>query len=53
MVTERIIRDAKPGEKPQILWDSTIKGLGIKVFPSGQKSFVISYRVTVESVSQH
>ncbi len=45
MITERIIRDAKPGEKPQIMWDSTVRGLGIKVFPSGQKSFVISYRV--------
>ena len=44
MLTERIIRDAKPGSKPIILWDSTVAGLGCKVFPTGRKSFVLSYR---------
>ena len=45
MLTERIIRDAKPEPKARILWDAAVKGLGVKVFPSGQKSFVVSYRV--------
>ena len=45
MLTERIIRDAKPGPKPHIIWDGTVTGLGCKVFPSGAKSFVLSYRV--------
>lgn len=45
MLTERIIRDAKPGAKPTIIWDRTVTGLGCKVFPSGGKSFVLSYRV--------
>ena len=45
MLTERIIRDAKPETKARILWDGTVKGLGLKVFPSGQKAFVLSYRV--------
>ena len=44
MLTERIIRDAKPGPKPQIIWDRQVSGLGCKVFPSGRKSFVLSYR---------
>ena len=44
MLTERIIRDAKPGPKPVILWDGAVKGLGVKVFPSVQKSYVLSYR---------
>ena len=45
MLTERRIRDAKPGPKAAILWDSTVAGLGVKVFPSGRKAFVLSYRI--------
>ena len=44
MLTEKIIRDAKPESKARILWDGQVKGLGCKVFPGGQKSFVLSYR---------
>ena len=45
MLTERIVRDAKPEAKPKILWDGQVKGLGCKVFPSGNKAYVLSYRV--------
>ncbi|MYJ54630.1 MAG: site-specific integrase [Nitrospira sp. SB0672_bin_25] len=45
MMTERSIREAKAGDKAFILWDSQIKGLGAKIFPGGEKSFVLSYRV--------
>ena len=44
MLTERIIRDAKPESKARILWDATVKGLGVKVFPSGAMAYVLSYR---------
>ena len=44
MLTERIIRDAKPESRPRILWDETVKGLGCKVFPSGRRAYVLSYR---------
>lgn len=43
MLTERIIRDAKPGPKPIILWDRQVKGLGCKVAASGTKTFVLNY----------
>ena len=45
MLTERIIRDAKPEPKPHIIWDGNVTGLGCKVFPSGRKAFVLSYRI--------
>ena len=32
MLTERIVRDAKPAPKPMILWDGQVKGLGCRVF---------------------
>ena len=44
MLTEKIIRDAKPREKRYIIWDRSIKGLGLRVFVTGHKSFVLSYR---------
>ena len=44
MLTERIVRDAKPGPKPMILWDRQLTGLGCKLFPSGHKAYVLSYR---------
>ena len=44
MLTERIIRDTKPGPKPAIVWDRQVSGLGCKVFPSGKRAYVLSYR---------
>ena len=44
-LTERGIRDAKPGSKPTFIWDQTIKGLGVRATPAGVKSYVLSYRV--------
>ncbi|MCY4500140.1 MAG: integrase family protein [Alphaproteobacteria bacterium] len=45
MLTEKRIRDAKPGPKAAILWDSSIKGLGVKIQPGGSKVYVLSYRI--------
>ena len=45
MLTERIVRDAKPGPKIRILWDSTVKGLGLRITPKGVKSYILNYRI--------
>ena len=45
MLTERIIRDAVPGEKTYIIWDKTVRGLGLRVTPGGSKSYVLDYYV--------
>ena len=45
MLTERAIRDAKPGSKARILWDKKITGFGLKIQPGGTRSFVLDYRV--------
>ena len=44
-LTERRIRDAKPGLKTVILWDETLKGFGVRVTPAGAKSYILNYRV--------
>lgn len=45
MLTERTIRDTKPGPKTVILWDGQVKGLGLRVAPGGTKAFILNYRV--------
>ena len=44
-LTERTIRDAKPGPKTRIEWDSTVKGFGLRVTAAGALAFVLNYRV--------
>lgn len=45
MLTERIIREAKPGLKTYILWDATVKGLGLRITSKGVKSYILNYRI--------
>ena len=45
MLTERLIRDAKPGPKTRILWDATVRGLGVRITPGGARSYILNYRV--------
>lgn len=44
MLTERKIRDAKPGERHLIIWDDKVKGLGVRIAKGGTKTFIIDYR---------
>ena len=45
MLTERIIRDAKPGARPRLMWDEQVRGFGVRVTPRGVKSYILNYRV--------
>lgn len=46
-LTKRMIDAATvgPGEDEFFLWDTEVKGFGLRVKPSGAKSFVLKYRV--------
>lgn len=44
-LTERRIRDAKPESKTVILWDETVKGLGVRITPAGAKSYILNYHL--------
>ena len=44
MLTEKRIRDLKPGPKTAFLWDGQVTGLGVRITPAGAKSYVMFYR---------
>lgn len=43
-ITKRIVDAAKPGEKEFFVWDSEMRPFGLRVLPTGRKSYVIHYR---------
>jgi integrase len=48
-LTKRAIDGAEysgTGNARYVIWDDNPRGLGLRVFPSGRKSFILSYRVT-------
>ena len=44
MLTERLIRDARPEPKTRIIWDSLVRGLGVRITPAGTKAYILNYR---------
>lgn len=43
-ITKRVVDAAEPRSTRYTLFDSDVKGFGLRVFPSGQKSYVFEYR---------
>ena len=44
-LTKRVVEGALPTDKRYVIWDAQIPGFGVRVFPSGIKTFVFKYRV--------
>ena len=43
-LTKRSVESLEPSARPWIAWDDRITGFGVRVQPSGTKSFLINYR---------
>ncbi len=43
-LTKTTVSTIKPAENEYFIWDEEIKGFGLKVFPTGAKSYVYQYR---------
>lgn len=43
-LTKTRVDAEQPSEKERFVWDTETKGFGLKVFPSGTKTFVFQYR---------
>ena len=44
-ITKRAVDALKPTDKYYIEWDEDLRGFGIRVYPSGQKTYVVQYRL--------
>jgi integrase len=43
-LTKRIVQALAPKPRDYILWDPELKGFGIRVLPSGQRTYLVQYR---------
>ena len=43
-LTKRFIDGLKPGDLDQVFWDSDVRRFGVRVLPSGIKTYVLQYR---------
>ena len=43
-ITKRAVDALKPEARPFIAWDDRLTGFGVRVMPSGTKSFILNYR---------
>jgi len=43
-LTKTVVAEAMPGPKDYMLWDTRVAGFGLRVRPTGSKSFVFVYR---------
>lgn len=43
-LTKRLVDAAQPNDRPYRLWDSELRGFGLKVTPAGAKSYIATYR---------
>ena len=43
-ITKRAVDAFKPADKPWIAWDDKLTGFGVRVHPTGAKSFIVNYR---------
>jgi len=44
-LTKRFVESIKPHEKnEQLIWDSELKGFGVRIFPTGRRTYFVQYR---------
>jgi len=43
-ITKRSVDAAKPAERLYRVWDTDLKGFGVRVTPAGVKSYIVAYR---------
>jgi hypothetical protein len=44
-ITKRTVDATNPGEKDVFLWDTDLRGFGLKVSPAGSKVYIVQYRL--------
>ena len=44
-LTKRVVDQVMPGTKPVFVWDNELRGFGLRVEPTGTRTFVLRYRL--------
>ncbi|WP_419809187.1 tyrosine-type recombinase/integrase [Sphingomonas sp.] len=44
-LTKALISNAAPSDTDYVIWDTEVRGFGLRVLPSARKSFVFQYRI--------
>jgi integrase len=44
-ITKKAINALRPMDRPYTLWDTEIKGFGVKVLPTAQMSYIVQFRL--------
>src|SRR4051794_36695403 len=44
-LTKRVVDEAKPSVNDLLIWDTQLKGFGLKVTPTGKKVYLYQYRI--------
>ena len=44
-ITKRTVDAQKKSDKPTYLWDGELAGFGVKILPSGRKTYLAQYRL--------
>jgi hypothetical protein len=48
-LSKRTVDSARPGPRETFVWDDELPGFGLRVFPSGRKTFFVQYRARAQS----
>jgi len=48
-LTKRVVDAVDPGDRQRFVWDSELRGFGLRVLPSGIKAYVVQYRIGARS----
>ncbi len=49
-LTKRVVESIKPGNREIIVWDTEIRGFGVRVQPSGRRTYILKYRTVYGTV---
>ncbi|MCH2074488.1 MAG: site-specific integrase [Puniceicoccaceae bacterium] len=44
-ITQRFVQELKPKKARYVVWCSDLKGFGVRISPTGSKSYIVQYRV--------
>lgn len=50
-LTKRFVEAVEPQRKGHVVWDGELPGFGLRVYPSGKRSYIVQYGLVVDRVA--